>query len=257
MKAPEGFNNDHIGLGTLSHRREPLPSKMALGPPGPPSGFVARSVPEGIRISWVGSVDPVGCSDATSYEVRRSSNPGGPYESVASSLERPGFLDADVKKGELYYYSVTAENAVGSSAPSAEIAASAGLPGPWSSADVGKTSIPGYAEYDGKVFSLEGEGKDIGERSDEFHYLHARMEGDGMITARIRRPMSSQWTKPGVMMRKDLEEGAPMSRSCCSRIGTERLYRVGRGEERLCWEEWSLWVKSTLSRRTASARLTG
>ena len=209
MKEPEGFNNDHIGLGTLSHRRESPPRKVALNPPGTPSGFVARSVPGGIRISWVGSVDPVGCIDAGSYEVGRSASSGGPYEPVASSLGVAEFLDADVKKGELYYYSVTAENAAGSSAPSAEISASAGLPGPWSSADVGKTSIPGYAEYDGKAFSLEGEGKDIGGRSDEFHYLHARMKGDGIITARIRRPMSSQWTKPGVMMRKDLEEGSP------------------------------------------------
>jgi beta-glucosidase len=37
------------------------------------------------------------------------------------------------------------------------------------------------------------------------------MSGQGTITARIVRPMSSQWTKPGVMMRKTLDADSPHS----------------------------------------------
>nr|MCS5540639.1 hypothetical protein [Roseibacillus sp.] len=198
-------NNDHIGLGTLTHRREMVGSPVAAGPPGVPSGFVARSQKGGTRLSWAGSVDPIGCSDATSYEVSRAIKSGGPYEKVASGLRTSDFLDTIAKTGKLYYYTVTAGNETGSSAPSAEIAANAGLPDPWRTADIGKVSIPGHTGYDGKVFTLEGEGHDIGGKTDEFHYLHARISGEGTITARIRRPMSSQWTKPGVMMRKSLD----------------------------------------------------
>ncbi len=209
MKEPEGFNNDHIGLGTLTHRREVVGRPVAAGPPGVPSGFVARSQKGGTRLSWAGSVDPIGCSDATSYEVFRAIKSGGPYEKVAAGLETSDFLDTTAKTGELYYYIVTAGNTVGSSAPSAEIAANAGLPGPWRTVDIGRISISGHAGYDGRVFTLEGEGHDIGGRTDELHYLHARISGDGTITARIRRPMSSQWTKPGVMMRKSLDADSP------------------------------------------------
>ena len=202
---PEGFNRDHVGLGTLSHRREAVKEPKAVGKPGVPAGFVARSLKGGTQLSWVRSVDPVGCSDATSYTVSRSLKAGGPYEELALGLKTPVFLDSTAKKGELYYYVVTAGNEIGTSAPSVEIPANAGLPGPWLSADIGKVTIPGYTEYNGRNFTLEGEGHDIGGKSDEFHFVYAPMVGQGTITARIVRPMSSQWTKPGVMMRKTLD----------------------------------------------------
>ena len=209
LKEPEGFSSDNIGLGTLTHRRNPAGAPVVLGTPGTPAGCVARSLQNGIRLRWVTSVDPLGCSDAAAYEVTRSSESGGTFRTVASGLKSPEFLDTSVKPGALYFYKITASNTAGTSSPSAEIAASAGLPGSWRVADVGDLSIPGYAEYDGRVFSLEGEGNDIGGRSDEFFYVHTAMEGDGAITARIRRPMSSQWTKPGVMMRESLDADAP------------------------------------------------
>lgn len=209
MKEPEGFSSDNIGLGTLTHRRNPPGPPVVVGSPGAPAGCVVRSMRDGIRLRWVTSVDPVGGSNASSYEVIRSSIRGGPFQKVARGLRTPEFLDTNVKPGELYFYKITAGNTAGTSSPSAEIAACAGLPGKWRVADVGEVTIPGYAEYDGRVFSLEGEGENIGGRSDEFLYVHTAMEGDGVITARIRRPMSSQWTKPGVMMRQSLEADSP------------------------------------------------
>jgi beta-glucosidase len=73
------------------------------------------------------------------------------------------------------------------------------------SMDVGKVGLPGYSEFNGKAFTMEGEGHDIGGMDDSFHFAYAPMTGDGTITARIIRPMSSQWTKPGVMMRETLD----------------------------------------------------
>jgi hypothetical protein len=102
-------------------------------------------------------------------------------------------------------WKVTAANEIGTSAASVELAANAGLPGPWLSKDIGPVSVPGYTEYNGRNFTVEGEGRDIDGRSDDFHFAYAPMSGEGTITARIVRPMSSQWTKPGVMMRESLD----------------------------------------------------
>ena len=70
------------------------------------------------------------------------------------------------------------------------------------SMDVGKVGLPGYSEFNGQTFTMEGEGHDVGGTDDSFHFAYAPMTGDGTITARVVRPMSSQWTKPGVMMRE-------------------------------------------------------
>ena len=208
LKEPEGFNRDHVGLGTLAHRRERTSTPVAGSVPGVPSGFVTRSSDRGIKICWVRSVDPVGCSNADTYDLMRSANLDGPFEVVGSSLRTSAYLDSPLTSGELYYYKATARNKAGVSAPSAMIAACAGLPGSWRSTDVGATTVPGFVEYNGKVFSMEGEGNEIGGTADAFHFLHASMKGDGVIIARVRRPMSSQWSTPGVMMREKLLPGS-------------------------------------------------
>ena len=208
LKEPEGFNRDHVGLGTLAHRRERTSTPVAGSVPGVPSGFVTRSSDRGIKICWVRSVDPVGCSNADTYDLMRSANLDGPFEVVGSSLRTSAYLDSPLTSGELYYYKATARNKAGVSAPSAMIAACAGLPGSWRSTDVGATTVPGFVEYNGEVFSMEGEGNEIGGTADAFHFLHASMKGDGVIIARVRRPMSSQWSTPGVMMREKLLPGS-------------------------------------------------
>ena len=209
LKGPEGFNMDHVGLGTLCHRRDKRAAPAMLSIPGVPSGFVMRSSDQGIQVSWVRSVDPLGCSNAETYQLMRASRPEGPFLSIAPPLIMSEFLDSSVTGGEVYYYRATASNKAGKSPPSAVIAACAGLPGQWSSSDIGAITVPGFVEYDGAAFSMEGEGRKIGGRADALHYLYAKMEGDGAITARVTRPMSSQWATPGVMMRANLLPDSP------------------------------------------------
>lgn len=205
---PEGHSSDHLGLGTLTASRQPARAEGPLRAPGVPSGLMARSTEQGIRLTWVRSVDPVATVDATHYSVGRSSQSGGPFERVASELSEPTYHDLDVTRGELYHYEVRSHNERGESAPSQELVACAGLPGGWKTVDIGDVSALSYTEYNGKAFTLEGEGHDIGGTADEFHFAYVKMTGDGTLTARIIRPMSSQWTKPGVMMRETLEEGS-------------------------------------------------
>jgi lysophospholipase L1-like esterase len=204
-KRPEGHSGDHVGLGTLTHWRPPFKAAAPLKAPGIPAGLLARSTDDGLRISWVGSVEPVSCTDATSYSVHRSTQSGGPYKKIATQLSEPVFHDKNVRKGTLSHYVITASNAAGTSPVSTELAASAGLPGPFLTTDIGDVAKTGYSEFNGERFTLEGEGHDIGGTEDSFHFAYAPMSGEGTITARIIRPMSSQWTKPGVMMRESLD----------------------------------------------------
>ena len=203
-KRPEGHSGDHIGLGTLTHWRPPFETTKTTKPPGVPAGLIARTTREGIRITWVGSVEPDSCVDAQSYTVYRSTDSSGPYQKVATQISSPGYHDTNANSGTLYFYTITASNAVGTSASSAKLAASSGLPGGFMSMDVGKVGLPGYSEFNGQTFTMEGEGHDVGGTDDSFHFAYAPMTGDGTITARVVRPMSSQWTKPGVMMRETL-----------------------------------------------------
>ena len=207
-KRPEGYSSDHIGLGTLTHYRPKIASTKPKRAPGVPSGLVARSTEGGIQLTWVKSVDPVNAIDANYYSVFRSEQSGGPSEQIADALTVPEFHDTTVERGGLYYYTIKASNGVGTSPPSAELAANAALPGPWLSRDIGDVQVSGFTEYNGKRFTLEGEGADINGTFDSFHFVYTKYSGEGTITARIVRPMSSQWTKPGVMMRETLEAGS-------------------------------------------------
>jgi len=86
--------------------------------------------------------------------------------------------------------------------------ASGQLPIGWQSEDVGRPNLPGSASYDGRggVFIILGDGSDIGDTWDQFHYVYQHRSGDFMITAKVRsinRPDAS--AKAGVMIRETLD----------------------------------------------------
>lgn len=59
-------------------------------------------------------------ANVTSYNVKRATTSGGPYTTVGLNLTDSSFIDAGVTPGTPYYYVVTASNAYGESANSAE-----------------------------------------------------------------------------------------------------------------------------------------
>ena len=209
MKRPEGPTNDYVGLGTLTHWRNKVIKNESSRVPGPPAGLTHKNLEKGTKIEWVKSVDPVNCIDANHYELTRSLSPEGSYKTIATNIKDTKYIDEDIKKGTTYYYKLRAFNEIGASALSATLAACAGLPPSWKQSDVGEVKISGYSLFDGEKFTLEGAGKEIGGTDDSFHFAFVPMKKDSTITARIIRPMSSQWTSPGVMIRKNLDSDSP------------------------------------------------
>ena len=87
--------------------------------------------------------------------------------------------------------------------------ASAAIPDGWSNRDIGTTG--GSASEARGTWTIRGDGADIWDNSDAFHYAYMPLSGNGQITARIVScgTGSSRWSKGGVMIRETL---APASK---------------------------------------------
>jgi glucose/arabinose dehydrogenase/regulation of enolase protein 1 (concanavalin A-like superfamily) len=82
-------------------------------------------------------------------------------------------------------------------------------PAPWEAADVGERTQLGLSSYDGGEFTVTGAGWDIWGSTDEFHYVHRPLAGDGQITARLTaQGNTNPWAKAGVMIKESTAEGA-------------------------------------------------
>ncbi|MCW3059778.1 MAG: hypothetical protein JWQ02_1599 [Capsulimonas sp.] len=197
---PEGAAQgaDHPGFGTLLYSIPAATgqSKPHLAPPAAPAGVIAAGTDREIALSWVASVG------AVSYAVKRWSSHEGRTVTIAKGLSSPTYRDKNVKYGELYFYSVTASNAAGSSSESTASSASAGLPAPWSASDIGAPDASGTASYDGRRFTLESAGVAISGASDQCRFAGVPMTGNGAITARFVPQVSSQSSQFGLMIRE-------------------------------------------------------
>ncbi|WP_405989263.1 alginate lyase family protein [Streptomyces sp. NBC_00986] len=194
VRAIEGSNDDLPSWGTFAYAGATTPSPTV---PSPPAGVTAVGNDRSVTVTWL----PATWADA--YTVLRATDADGRYEKIASGVARPTYTDRNVHAGRTYYYTVAASNALGGSSSSAWAAASAGLPSPWSTRDVGGVKIPGSAAFDGERFVLEASGT-----SDTYRLVHLPLRGDGTVTARIVWPLSSQYSKIGVTVRASLDPDA-------------------------------------------------
>lgn len=190
----EGSNDDLPSWGTFAYAGATAPAATV---PTAPAGVTAVGERTGVTVSWLPS------TWATNYTVRRATRPEGPYEKIATGLDQPTYTDHRVHAGRTYHYLVTAANSRGGSGDSAPAAASAGLPGPWATQDIGDVRIPGSAVFDGERFVLEASGT-----ADTHRLVHLPLRGDGTVTARIVWPLSSQYSKIGVSLRDSLDADA-------------------------------------------------
>jgi fibronectin type 3 domain-containing protein len=190
----EGSNDDLPSWGTLTYAGTKAPAPTA---PTAPAGLTAVGGDKSVTVTWLPS------AWAASYTVLRATRADGPYEQIASGLAQPAYTDRDARPGRTYYYTVTAENSEASSGSSTWVAATADLPAPWSTRDVGDVRIPGSALFDGERFVLEASGD-----ADSHRLAYLPLPGDGTITARIVWPLSSQYSKIGVTVRAGLDADA-------------------------------------------------
>ncbi|MFG2725314.1 alginate lyase family protein [Streptomyces canus] len=190
----EGSNDDLPSWGTFAYAGTTAPSQTV---PAAPAGVTAAGDRTHVTVNWLPS------TWATGYTVLRATRPEGPYEKLATGIDRPTYTDDRVRAGRTYHYTVSATNSQGHSGDSALASATAGLPEPWSTQDIGDVRIPGSAVFDGERFVLEASGT-----ADTHRLVHLPLRGDGSVTARIVWPLSSQYSKIGVSLRDSLDTDA-------------------------------------------------
>ncbi len=82
------------------------------------------------------------------------------------------------------------------------------VPAAWTHTDVGWPELPGSASYAplDEAFAVTGDGADIWDAWDQFHYMYQHRGGDFMVTARVvSMDWTDAWAKAGVMIRSTLE----------------------------------------------------
>jgi fibronectin type 3 domain-containing protein len=104
-----------VGPGGES-TNSPQASATPVAPPAMPTGLTATPTNALVNLAWNAS------ASAASYNVKRSLSNGGPYSLIATSATT-NYPDAGLANGMPYYYVVSAVNAGGESADSAQASA--------------------------------------------------------------------------------------------------------------------------------------
>jgi hypothetical protein len=112
------------------------------GAPEAPTNLAAVSGPGSVSLSWNTS------AGATAYAVYRNRFSLPPYERIVSGLASANYTDDSAVYGSVYYYVVTATNAVGESFVSDEVSAAPDAPPPTSYGNYVQTAFFGNPAAD-------------------------------------------------------------------------------------------------------------
>jgi tetratricopeptide (TPR) repeat protein len=89
----------------------------------------------------------------------------------------------------------------------------------WENRNIGDATAQGGAIYNRqtKTWTVRGDGHDIHDSADGFHYVFQLLDGDGAIIARVDELSGSHpWAKAGVMIRETLDAGSTRANVTCS-----------------------------------------
>ena len=128
-----GGNSSYTSVGPI-----PVPNTLS-----PPTSIVTLPSSTGVTIQWAA------VSNATSYDVLRTTTPGTAYTTIAPGSVSTIVTDAAVTQGVTYYYAVRSRNAAGVSGLSPEAVATpaAGMSG---------ITISGAMYYEDKIYDELG-----------------------------------------------------------------------------------------------------
>lgn len=117
---------DYLSGGSIATAGIPGVTIMTSSPtitataPAAPTGLTATASGKGaIALSWAAA------TDATSYNVKRSTVSGGPYTTIATGVTTTTFKNSGLTAGVTYFYVVSAVNSVGESPNSNQASATA------------------------------------------------------------------------------------------------------------------------------------
>jgi fibronectin type 3 domain-containing protein len=109
--------------GESAHSSEVSATPLApLNPPATPTGLQATGGNAQVSLSWNAS------AGAATYNVKRATANGGPYNTAVASPTATNYTDTTVTNGTAYYYVVSAVNTAGQSANSAQASATPAVP---------------------------------------------------------------------------------------------------------------------------------
>ena len=196
---------------TLPATMPGLPSGTAIGLKIGPASAVGSAVPAGviavpgtnlIKLSWNYP------STTATFNVKRATNHGGVYTTIATGVTNTAFADTNVSAGTLYFYVVSAVDVGGASVNSTESSASlaGATSSQWLTEDVGTVGATGAFGLTNGVFTIQGSGADIWYSADGFRYGFQALTGDCAITARVvSQQNTAGWAKAGIMIRETLD----------------------------------------------------
>lgn len=100
-------------------------------------------------------------------------------------------------------------------------------PAPWSTTDVG-SGVNGSTTYANGTFSLTAGGTDLWSTSDDFHFVHQSLTGDGEIVANvagIQNPSGAAFSLAAVMMRASLTGSSAHASMMITNTGKAKFRR--------------------------------
>jgi hypothetical protein len=130
----DSAGNGISGFGTISLQQSSTGATvvfypLTVIPPAAPTGLSGTGSPGTVTLAWTAS------PDASSYNVKRSTSPGGPYETIATGVVGTTFYDTSAANDTTYYYVVTSVTLTSEGTASAEVSAAPHLPATINKAD--------------------------------------------------------------------------------------------------------------------------